>query len=111
MAEAAPPAAIPNPQAVAALERQIDEAVNAAKSYPPAAQHLRMQGRSQISFSYRDGVVTNVALTRSSNADMLDRAALNAVRRAAYPAAPPALTHHPLQLAVWLDFSLRPSNW
>ena len=105
------PRPAPDLSVVATLEQRIDQAVNAAKSYPPTARRLGLQGRSQVSFSYRDGVVTEIALTRSSSADMLDRAALEAVRRAAYPAAPPSLAHRPLQLAVWLDFSMRQANW
>jgi TonB family protein len=103
---AARPAPPDTSAARAALEAQISRAVNEAKFYPPAARQMHRQGRAEISFSYLDGAVAQVALAQSSHVAMLDNAALEAVRRARYPRPFAGLAGQTLHVSVWLDFSL-----
>jgi TonB family protein len=105
-----PPKPVPPPppdaRSIAALEEHISHAVNEAKYYPPSARLEHREGRVAVSFSYRDGAVTDILLLHSSQSAMLDRAALAAVRLARYPTPRSSLNGFRLRLTVWLAFSL-----
>ena len=84
----------------------VQAAVQAASVYPPAARVRRVQGRVRVSFDYADGHAGAPSVLVSSQAAVLDHAALRAVRTASYPAPPPALGHEHRQLVVWVDFRM-----
>jgi len=107
--QAAAPAAHPahSPGEVAGLELRIREAVRAAAAYPAVARQMRREGRAQIGFAYIDGAVQEIALIHSSRSDLLDEAALTAVRKATYPLPPPGMTGVRLALEVWVSFGLK----
>jgi protein TonB len=103
---AAPPPAAMTPDALNTLTARIHQAVQAALVYPPAARMMRLAGRTQIRFEYEDGAARAVLIARSSRSDLLDDAALAAVRRAAMPPVPQALRGCDLNLLVWVDFGI-----
>jgi protein TonB len=92
-----------------ALEARIDMAVRRQATMPPAAIRQRREGRAQVRFSYVNGAVDSIALAQSSQSRLLDDAALQAVRLAAYPAPPPVLHGRRLALLLWIDFRLQGS--
>jgi protein TonB len=87
------------------FEAKLHEAVQGATQYPAAARMMRLSGRPRVGFVYRDGQVSNVHLVQSCGRDLLDQAALAAVRNAAYPPAPPDLAGHELDLTVTVNLS------
>ena len=100
----------PDADALAGFTGLVQRAVQAAAAYPPVARRMNQQGRVQVRFDYEDGTVSAIAIAEASASAMLDRAALAAVRNAAYPHAPGSVTHRRLTLVVWVDFSLRPDD-
>lgn len=107
-APAAPAAAAPSQaqrQAEDTLRGRIRAAVEAAVRYPTVARMMGLVGKAGVSFGYRDGeVVGAVQIAHSAGAQVLDDAALAAVREAHYPKAPPDVGSHVLTLLVWVDF-------
>jgi len=91
---------------LAALEARIDEAVREAASMPQAARRQHREGRTRVRFTYLDGIVSGVELVSPSQSRVLDDAALQAVRCAAYPLPPEALRGRHLDLQVWVNFRL-----
>lgn len=85
---------------------KMHQAVQAAVRYPPAAKMMGMQGRARVSFTYVNGQVSDVRLVTSSGSDVLDRAALEAVRRANYPMPPDALKGKVERMTIWVRFAL-----
>ncbi len=65
-----------------------------------------MSGRARVAFTYRDGTVSDVRLVVSSGIGLFDRAALAAVRDAAYPKPTPELTGKILSRQLWVTFAL-----
>ncbi len=104
VAPRAAPVVAASPAAMALFEGQVKAAVQAAVQYPPAARLFHRQGQARVAFDYLDGVVSNVHLDQSSGFPLLDRAALAAVRSAAYPPPLPQLHQRQLQMAVWVQF-------
>jgi protein TonB len=88
----------------ASFKEQVQAAVQSAAGYPRAARMLGLQGEAEIAFDFRNGQVSNVRIARSSNATVLDQAALRAVRTADYPASPPALDGRRLQFSIVIRF-------
>lgn len=81
-------------------------AIQAALHYPESARMAGMAGRTRVGFRYRDGSVSDVTLITSSGSGMLDRAALAAVRDAAYPIPEPAQMGRTLDEQLWVTFNL-----
>jgi protein TonB len=81
-------------------------AIQAALRYPESARMAGMAGRTRVTFQYHDGEVSGVTLVTSSGSGMLDRAALAAVREAAYPKPEPALAGKTLNEQLWVTFNL-----
>jgi protein TonB len=102
-ASAAPPApASPN----ASFEGALRAAIEAALHYPDSARMAGMTGRTRVAFEYRDGVVSDVKVLISSGVGLLDRAAIAAVRDAAYPKPEPAFVGKTLSEQLWVTFKL-----
>ncbi len=101
-----PPA--PSAGAVDAFSAAIKAALQAHASevYPQAAQMAHEMGSPQLTFTYLNGAVSNIALTRSSGFPLLDSAALKDARVAQYPAPPHGFTGRTYQITVTVDFRL-----
>jgi protein TonB len=90
----------------ASLEGALRAAIQAALRYPESARMAGMSGRTRVAFQYRDGVVSDVSVVVSSGVGLLDRAALAAVRDAAYPKPEPAFVGKTLSEQLWVTFNL-----
>ena len=104
-AEAAEPEVDPEELRVA-YAAQVQRAVTRARVYPRVARDRGLEGRVlfQLVLS-RDGRLLSSQLLRSSGAMTLDRAALETIRKAAYPPAPPMLEGERLPFAVEVVFT------
>lgn len=85
---------------------EIHAAIFAAKQYPRDAILAGATGTCTVSFNMDDGRVSDVQVVRSSGNRSLDRAAMEAVRRAAMPRTPPEFTGQNLHFSVPVVFSL-----
>ncbi len=101
-----PPA--PSAGAVDVFSAAIKAALQAHANevYPQSAQMAHEAGSPQLTFTYLNGVVSNIALTRSSGFPLLDAAALRDARIAHYPAPPSGFTGRTYQITVAVDFRL-----
>ena len=79
-------------------------AVQSAVVYPAAARLAHVTGKTEVSFGYEDGRISNISVLVSSGSNMLDAAARRAVEAAAYPAPPAEFVGKPLQFEVWVRF-------
>ena len=81
---------------------QVQQAVQDAATYPPTARTMRMQGRVEVGFDYRDGAARDPRIVHTSRSGLLDRAALLAVSTARYPrlTGPAGLQSLPLVITV-----------
>ena len=79
------------------------------KHYPAAARARRQQGVVHVRFSMdRRGVVTQVALAKSSGAGLLDNEGLDLLRRASpLPAPPIEVAGDPVEMVVPIEFLVR----
>lgn len=91
-------------QATDSLRSRIRDAVQAAVRCPATARMMGLSGKAGVAFDYHDGAMTGAAtLARTSGTPVLDTAALNAVRNAHYPAAPPEAAAQVLHLLIWVE--------
>jgi periplasmic protein TonB len=93
-----------DPNGMTRFEEQIHEAIQAAIHYPYAARVAHIEGRAQVSFVYIDGRVSAIKIIRSSNYDMFDSAAVQAVLTAHYPPPPQNLVGRSQQFEFWVRF-------
>lgn len=73
------------------FETAMLRAIDAAKVYPKAEMLKGNGGEAVVSFDYAGGVVSNIRVDRSTGSRDLDRAAIDAVQKAALPAKPEGL--------------------
>lgn len=114
VAEAPPPSPPPPPapavNAAAAREAEfaakVKAAIQAAVLYPAAARSMGASGRARIEFHLRNRATSQLRVLQSSGTGMLDRAALDAVSRAQYPAAPDTLKDKDQHYQVYVLFDL-----
>lgn len=93
--------------AASAYEKAIRDAVAAARSYPPEALTRGVEGTAGLKVIVRrDGRLVTAILLRSSGSSTLDRAALEAARRAIFPAAPTSLPGDRFAADATLTFRL-----
>jgi protein TonB len=102
--QTAPPRPSVSPDVMSLFEQQVHEAIQAVLVYPYAAKLAHIQGRVQVSFSYRDGRVSDIKIIRTSDYGMFNTAAQQAVLSASYPSPPAALAGRALQFEVWVRF-------
>lgn len=90
------------------LSNKITQAVQqqAVEYYPREAILSNARGVVIVSFDYLNGKVSNVQIQNSSGSKTLDRAALDAVNRAVYPAPPPSLTGHTFHFRIPITYGL-----
>lgn len=115
VAPPAPPAP-PPPQPVApapdvasirdAFAAALRSAIQAAVRYPSAARMMQLTGEAEIAFAYRNGTVTDVRVVQSAGSELLDRAAMAAVRDAVLPITPKTLLGRSMAFQVWVKFHL-----
>lgn len=74
--------------------------------YPQAAQMAQESGTPEVSFIYRNGVVTDITLAQSSGYPLLDDAALRAARIAHYPPPPPGFAGRTYTVTVAVIFQM-----
>jgi periplasmic protein TonB len=103
---APPPPPAPSATASPSFEGALRAAIQAALHYPESARMAGMAGRTRVAFKYRDGQVSDVTVVVSSGIGLLDRAAVAAVRDAAYPKPEPAFVGKTLSEQLWVTFNL-----
>lgn len=105
-APALPPA--PSLGQVDAFRLAMRNAVQAVAEqvYPQAAQMAHEMGVPEVTFTYRNGAVTDIALARSSGFPLLDRAAMRAARIAHYPLPPSGFGGRIYQVTVAVEFEM-----
>lgn len=75
--------------------------------YPPSAMEMERQGRVTVSFRLSpDGLVSNIHVLKSSGTASLDRAGVDAVRRAAPIKGVHEYIHQPRAFAIDVVFQL-----
>ncbi len=107
-----PPPAPPAPDLAsikADFEAQLRSAIQAAVRYPTAARLMRLTGKTLVAFTYRDGQISGVRVVTSGGSDLLDNAAMDAVRSAPYPATPRQLQGQSMTFDIWVRFHLNDS--
>jgi protein TonB len=89
---------------IAAIRSKIEK----HKEYPLLARRRMLEGTAVVRFSVaRDGSLKGVDVLRSSGSEMLDRAALNAIRAAGgFPPPPPEFAGSETTLELPLSFRL-----
>jgi len=102
------PSVIPQPSAgeIDLFQAEMAQAVQRAANadYPAAAQMARENGEVALDFTFIDGAVQNIVIERSSGFPLLDEAAVQAVRDAAYPPEPPDFAGRPHNVRVVVEF-------
>ena len=89
-----------------AYGKAMHTAIQSAVRYPDMARRMGLSGKVLVAFIVQHGVVQNVHVVTTSGSGILDRAALRAVRNAAYPPLPVSLENDPLPLQLWIRFKL-----
>ena len=76
--------------------------------YPREAKEQLMEGRSHVLFSLsREGMLTGITVTGSSGHEILDREAVDAIKRSApFPPFPDSITAGRLNINVTFDYRL-----
>ena len=74
--------------------------------YPQAAQMAHETGTPEVTFTFVNGVVTDISLAASSGYPLLDAAAMQAARIAQYPAPPPGFAGRTCYVRVMVNFVL-----
>ncbi|HTJ89004.1 MAG TPA: TonB family protein [Acidocella sp.] len=88
----------------AAIKRALQAHAN--QVYPQAAQMAGETGAPQLTFTYLNGVVTGITLTRSSGYPLLDKAALEDARIASYPPPPQGFQGRTYHITVTVTFQM-----
>ena len=78
--------------------------VQAAAIYPPAAKALKFKGRVRVEFKLRNGIASNAQILTSGGLGMVDRAALQSVQTAVFPASPDSQDKEGIY-QVWVEFN------
>lgn len=112
VAAATPPRTAVDSGIVATLEAQymaaLRQAIEANKFYPKRASRLRREGSVIVDFTIdRDGNIDNVRVTESSGTQLLDQAAVEAVKRLGqFHPLPSAIPHDPWSLQIPMSYKL-----
>ncbi len=97
-------AAAPSRAGIDSYEGRLRAAIQAALRYPPAASMMGSNGRARVSFTIRDARPADIRLVRGTGSPQLDDAALSAVRQAAYPRPPTAISGREMPMLIWVEF-------
>ncbi len=104
------PAAANKADIHAEYQDKVRAAVQAAVYYPPIAAAMHYSGRVRVEFRLLDGNPTDIRVVTSSNIGLLDRAALQAVQTAHYPAPPEDLRGKDQLFQIWIALTLSNSG-
>ncbi len=87
---------------------QVRQRIDRYKNYPYAARRRQVEGRDLVRFVIRpDGTIEGLELVKSSSSNLLDEAAIKAVRDAApFPGFPREVLSRPLAVEIGLVFEL-----
>ncbi len=94
----------------AEYQDKVRAAVQAAVYYPPIAAAMHYSGRVRVEFRLIDGTPSDTRIVTSSNIGLLDRAALQAVQSAHYPAPPEDLRGKDQLFQIWIALTLTNSE-
>ena len=83
---------------------RVRAAVQAAFAYPMAAAEMGLHGRARVGFNLRNTTASDVKIINGSGLGLIDRAALAAVQKAAYPNPPAEQKDKTNYCEVWIDF-------
>jgi TonB family protein len=83
---------------------KVRAAVQAAFAYPMAAAEMGLHGRARVGFNLRNTTASDVKIINGSGLGLIDRAALAAVQKAAYPTPPAEQKDRTNYCEVWIDF-------
>ncbi|MDA8383178.1 MAG: energy transducer TonB [Betaproteobacteria bacterium] len=97
----------PTPGERASYLGEVRTAIQDAVRFPEEARLLRAQGKVQVRFDLRDGVVSHLILVTPGRLDVFNANALSAVRDAVLPMPPKPLAHKTFNLALWVVFHLK----
>lgn len=88
---------------------QVRQRISRFQVYPRIARRRGMEGQPVVAFTLnQQGQLTGLQLDRSSGYDLLDQAALDAVKQGApYPAIPPSLQLNIFQFKLPISFILK----
>lgn len=85
----APPAPVSNPTHEGAYVQKVRQQIEQHKVFPPLARKLDMSGTVEISYVIdRQGKLIGVEIAATSGSEILDKAALQAVRASVFPPIP-----------------------
>ncbi|MHB1590417.1 MAG: energy transducer TonB [Sulfuricella sp.] len=85
----APPVPVSNPSHEAAYVQKVRQQIEQHKVYPALARKLDMSGTVEVSYVVnRQGKLIDVEIAATSGNEILDKAALQAVRAAVFPPMP-----------------------
>jgi TonB family protein len=82
---------------------KVRNAVQNAFVYPPAARAMEFRGRARVAFKLLDGQASNVRVLVRSGLGMGDRAALEAVQNAVFPAPAVELKGVDMDCEIWVE--------
>lgn len=102
VAPPAPPA--PDDNALSKFSAALRAAVQSVAREPASSMIANQAGQPEVTFTYQDGHVTDVALARSCGFPLLDQAAVEAARDAPYPPPPPGFAGRTYNLTVVVIF-------
>ncbi|MBV8503047.1 MAG: TonB family protein [Paucibacter sp.] len=101
----APPPLVAGPVGPSAeYVAKVRAAVQAAFVYPPAAAASGFQGRTRVAFTLHGVHPVAERVLIGSGMAMVDRAALQSVRAASYPAPPSEMKGADASFEVWVEF-------
>ena len=83
---------------------KVRAAVQAAFAYPMAAAEMGLHGRARVGFNLRNTSASDVKIINGSGLGLIDRAALAAVQKAAYPTPPTEQKDRTNYCEVWIEF-------
>lgn len=95
------------------LEKQYGKGIygliNQKKSYPRRAKRRKIQGVVKVAFNIaKNGLISNLRIHQSSGSSLLDKAALDAVRKVGrFPAIPATINKQVLSYIIPISYKLR----
>ena len=103
-----PPVPVPSAGKVDAAQEyaaKVHDAVQSAYFYPPVAASMRFSGRVRVEFILKDAHVIESHVMQTCGIGLFDRAAIEAVLNARYPAPPEHLIGQDLHYQLWVELA------
>ncbi len=98
-----------NPRLEKQYGKDIYGLINQKKSYPRRAKRRKIQGVVKVAFNIaKNGLISNLRIHQSSGSSVLDKAALDAVRKVGrFPAIPSLINKPMLSYIIPISYKLR----